>query len=390
MARPLGHIDPLYLTSLISTEEVTIIHFVPSMLRPFLDVAPFEQCASLRAVMCSGEALSPAVVHEFAGRLPSRLNNLYGPTEASVDVTYWECSAGPETVPIGRPIWNTRVYVLDAELQAVPIGVSGELYLGGVGLARGYLGRAGLTGERFIPDPFGSGDRLYRSGDLGRWRSDGELEHLGRIDHQVKLRGYRIELGEIEAALRNQPSITDAVVVAREDAPGDKRLVAYVVSKSGKAPESSELRAHLTKSLPEYMVPSAFVVLDALPLTPNGKVDRKALPAADAQPNVTEYVAPRTSTEQLLVEIWQDLLKLERIGIHDNFFALGGHSLLATRVMARLRERVKLELPLRALFRAPTVGALGERIDNLRWAAQSLSKEEIGTTKEDELEDGIL
>jgi acyl carrier protein len=243
--------------------------------------------------------------------------------------------------------------------------VCGELYLGGGGLARGYAKRAGLTAERFIADPFGSGKRLYRTGDLARWRADGELEYLGRVDHQVKVRGYRIELGEIEAALRGDAGVKDCVVVAREEAPGDKRLVAYVVGEGETAPDSNALRAQLKKSLPEYMVPSAYVVVEALPLTPNGKVDRRALPAPEGRPEVTAYEAPRTPIEEAVAAIWCEVLKLDRVGVHDNFFELGGHSLLATRVIARLREALEVELPMQMIFQATTVRSLALLITNL-------------------------
>jgi acyl carrier protein len=280
-------------------------------------------------------------------------------------------------VTIGRPIWNTSTYVLDAELQPVPIGVSGELYLGGVGLARGYVNRAGLTGERFIPDPFGSGDRLYRTGDLARWRSDGELEYLGRVDFQVKIRGFRIELGEIEAALLEHRGVGQAVVVARQDTPGDKRLVAYVAPKQegGAQLEKGELLAHLARRLPGYMIPSAFVAVDGLPLTPNGKVDRKALQVPNRHLEAVEYVAPRTATEKRLAELWCDLLQIERVGAHDSFFEAGGHSLLAMRLAARIREEFQVELSLRELFEAPQIGSLADLIDTVKWLSDDVATE---------------
>jgi acyl carrier protein len=259
----------------------------------------------------------------------------------------------------GEPIM--RRYVLDHWLGPAPVGVVGELYIGGAGL-RGSVRQPGLTAAHFLPDPFGSGGRLYRTGDLARWRADGNLEFLGRVDHQVKIRGYRIELGEIEAVLRNAPEVKDCAVAARKDAPAEKRLVACVVP-SGEGMEAATLRAHLRRRLPEYMVPSAFVVLEALPLTPNGKVDRKALPAPEDDAVVCgEYVAPRTPTEEVLAGIWRELLKLERVGVHDNFFELGGHSLLAMRVIARIREELAVELPLRVLFETPSVAELCERV----------------------------
>ena len=372
MARPGGQRDGGYLVQAIAAHGITIVHFVPSMLREFLQTAAFEPCASLREVICSGEALTADLVASFAARLPGRLHNLYGPTEASVDVSFWRCDPASPTVAIGGPIWNTQLYVLDGGLLPVPIGVTGELYVGGVGLGRGYLKRAGLTGDRFVPSPFGVGERLYRTGDLARWRADGTLEFLGRLDHQVKLRGYRIELGEIEAVLRRHGDVKDAVVVARQDDAGDRRLVAYVVGQAAAAADAdvAALRAHLKQNLPDHMVPSAFVALDRLPLTPSGKLDRKALPAPAAQQRaaMAAYVAPRTPGEEVLAGIWCELLALDRVGIDDNFFELGGHSLLAMRVTARLREAFAIELPLRAVFEAPTVAELAAQVEDLRRA----------------------
>jgi amino acid adenylation domain-containing protein len=364
MARPGGHRDSAYLVQAIAAHSITIVHFVPSMLREFLQTPRLEPCASLREVMCSGEALSADLVAAFAARLPGRLHNLYGPTETSVDVSFWRCDPAAPTVAIGRPIANTQLYVLDSGLGPVPIGVAGELYVGGVGLGRGYLERAALTAERFVPDPFGRGERLYRTGDLARWRADGTLEFLGRLDHQVKLRGYRIELGEIEAELRRHGGVADAVVVARQDA-GEPRLVAYVVGQETAATDAATLRAHLRARLPDYMVPSAFVALDALPLTPSGKLDRKALPAPAGGAGIAQaaYVAPRTPGEEVLAAIWAQLLELDKVGVDDNFFALGGHSLLAMRVAARLRDAFGIELPLRTVFEAPTIAELSKSID---------------------------
>ena len=290
------------------------------------------------------------------------LINEYGPTETVVgccirEVTVDEQVQRDGTVPIGRPIWNTRIYLLDAHLCPVPIGVSGELYIGGAGLARGYLGRPDLTAERFVPDPFGgAGERLYRTGDLARYRPDGNIEFLGRIDHQVKIRGFRIELGEIETAICRVPGVREAVVLAREDSPGEKRLVAYVVGQAGTEPAAGDLRAALQLHLPDYMVPSAFVMLDALPRTTNGKVDRKALPSPDISAQLAHrYVAPRTPTEAALCRIWTDVLGLDRVGIEDNFFELGGHSLLAVQVISRIRREFERELALRSLFASPTI-----------------------------------
>jgi acyl-coenzyme A synthetase/AMP-(fatty) acid ligase/acyl carrier protein len=301
-------------------------------------------------VLCGGEALAA----DLAGALTAASSgvwNLYGPTETT--------------------IWST----VDGSLEPAPIGVVGELYIGGAGLARGYANRAGLTAERFIPSPFGRGERLYRTGDLARWRPEGELEYLGRIDHQVKLRGFRIELGEIETALAEHPEVRQAVVVAREDGPGDKRLVTYVVVADEAATDVGALRAHLKQSLPDYMVPASFVALASLPLTPNGKVDRKALPAPEAGEGVAReaYVAPRTPTEEMLASIWCEVLKLDRVGVHDNFFELGGHSLLAMQVTARIRQIFAVELALLTLFESPTVAELGTRLEQ-RHGAEAWSE----------------
>jgi acyl carrier protein len=270
-------------------------------------------------------------------------------------------------VSIGYARANTPLYVLDSSLGPVPIGLIGELYVGGVGVGRGYLNRAGLTAERFIPDPFSAepGARLYRTGDLVRRTADGALEFVARIDSQVKLRGFRIELGEIEVALAEHTGVREATVTIREGAGEDQRLVAYVVGAAETQPGVNQLRAHLKARLPEYMIPSAFVFLDELPLTPNGKVDRKALPAPDATSVVvgTNYVAPRTSVEEALVGIWAEVLQVGRVGVEDNFFELGGHSLLATQLIARIRGTLKTEVPLRSLFETPTVAGLARAIE---------------------------
>ncbi len=324
--------------------------------------------APLRLLIVGGDVVAPKVVAAWRRKVTGvRLLNAYGPTEATVTTTLFDATgatgAGP--LPIGRPIANRQVHVLDRWLRPVPIGVPGELYIGGACLARGYLGRPGLTAERFIPDPFAidpgiePGQRLYRTGDLARYRPDGNLEFLGRVDRQVKLRGFRIEPGELEAALASHPAVREAVVVAREDQPGERRLVAYVVC-TGEPPSPGELRAYLARTQPEYMLPAAYVVLDALPLNRSGKVDRKALPApGTTRPALTGgYVAPRNPTEWLLAGIWAELLGLERVGVHDNFFELGGHSLLATRVVNHLSEALGAEVPLRLLFERPTVATL--------------------------------
>ncbi|GMT96872.1 hypothetical protein KH5H1_09910 [Corallococcus caeni] len=348
------------LRKLLRDEALTVISLTPATLAA---TAP-EGLPALRTVISGGEALPPEVVARWA---PGRtFLNTYGPTEATVMATLTECTADGRVPSIGRPLANVRAYVLDARGGLVPVGVKGELHLGGVGVARGYAGRPALTAERFVPDAFSgeAGARLYRTGDVVRWREDGTLEFVGRADAQVKVRGFRIELGEVEAALAKLPPVRDAVVVAREDGPGGKRLVGYVVLRDGVTAQGSELRAALKDALPEYMVPSAVVVLPALPLTTNGKVDRKALPAPDlAGSDPREYVAPRTPTEQRLAELWQELLGVKRVGAHDHFFDLGGHSLLATQALSRIRQAFTVELPLRRLFESPTLDAVARLID---------------------------
>ncbi|HEV2147889.1 MAG TPA: amino acid adenylation domain-containing protein, partial [Longimicrobiaceae bacterium] len=347
VARPEGHRDPVYLSELIEREGVTTLHFVPSMLHAFLQAGEPERCGSLKRVVCSGEALAFELQERFAGKLPGvELHNLYGPTEAAVDVTYWACVPGDGrgVVPIGRPVANTRILVLDGSLNPVPAGVSGELFIGGVQVGRGYLGRPELTAERFVPDPLGTepGARLYRTGDRVRWLPDGVLEYLGRMDFQVKVRGFRIELGEIESVLLAHPAVREAAVVARGDGAGGQRLAAYVVpAAAGEDPSPGDLRAHLLERVPEYMVPGAFVLLEALPLTPNGKLDRRALPdpAPAAAAAASGYTAPSTPAERILAELWAELLRVERVGVHENFFELGGDSILSIQIVARARER---------------------------------------------------
>src|ERR1043165_148374 len=328
--------DAAALASLMADAGVTRMVMVPSLASALVSAATARaQLSGLQACTLSGEALSEDLLRQLVDALPGcSFVNLYGSSEVSADASCYLAAAwGGGVIPIGRPISNMRLYVLDGDHRPVPIGVSGELYIGGVGLARGYLNRPELTAERFVPSPFGDGERLYRTGDLARYLADGNLEFLGRIDHQVKIRGYRIELGEIEAALCGHDAVAQAVVVAREDAPGDKRLVAYVVGREGPAVDVGGLRARLKQLLPHYRVPSAFVLLDALPLTPNGKLGRRGLPAPEGGAVVRgEYVAPRTPVEEIIASAWSEVLKLERVGINDNFFELGGHSLLAVQI----------------------------------------------------------
>ncbi|WP_194788519.1 non-ribosomal peptide synthetase [Pseudomonas sp. UFMG81] len=366
MARPGGHKDPAYLRQVIAAEQVTTLHFVPSMLDAFLAHGGAER-AALKRVLCSGEALPGSLVRRFKAQLAGvELHNLYGPTEAAVDVSAWHCAEPlehtPDNTPIGKPVANTELYVLDAHGQPVPQGVAGELYIGGVQVARGYLNRAELSAERFLDDPFTPGGRLYRTGDLARHLSDGTLEYLGRNDDQVKIRGLRIELGEIQAGLTRLDGIQEAAVLAPEMPPGERRLVAYY---TGQVQPVEVLRAALLKHLPEFMVPALFVHLEALPLSPNGKLDRKALPLPGAEALASKpYEAPQGATEQMLAEVWAELLGVERVGRHDNFFELGGHSLLAVTLTARLREQ-GLEADVRALFEHPTVAGYAAITDRM-------------------------
>ncbi|HEY0602800.1 MAG TPA: non-ribosomal peptide synthetase, partial [Herpetosiphonaceae bacterium] len=340
---------------------------------------------SLCVMIIGGERALPERVAQWQQTAPQvQLINSYGPTEATVVATIFPVSPrSPEhdlrDVPIGRPLRNLTAYVLDRELDPVPVGVPGELYLGGAGLARGYLNRPDLTAEKFVPDPFGTepGARLYRTGDLVRWLPDGTIAFLGRVDKQVKIRGYRIEIGEIEAALRQSAAISDVVVIAREDRSPiddqpDTQLVAYIIPHAGHAPTTSELRSFLLTKLPNYMLPAAFVTLERLPLTPSGKINLRALPAPErVRPELeSSFVGPRTATEQQVAALWLGVLKLEQVGIYDNFFELGGHSLLATQLLARLRTTFQVDLPLRHLFASPTVASMAEMIDTYQWMAQ--------------------
>ncbi len=392
LAPPGAHRDPSLLLELIAGQRITVAHFVPSMLHFFLDTPEVAAAAAgLRRVICSGEALGGPLQSRFHASLPGELYNLYGPTEAAVDVTWWRCDRGSRAslavppavsvVPIGRPIANTAIHLLDAAGQPAAIGAPGELHIGGAGLARGYLGRPDLTADRFVPDPFGGapGQRLYRTGDLARRRADGSVEYLGRIDLQVKVRGIRVELGEIEDVLSGHPAVRQAAVAAWDDGAAGKRLVAYVVPAAPAvtaapalpappAPPSTvaweELLAWARRKLPEAMVPAAVVPLAALPVTASGKLDRRALPPPDPETVMGgaggggERAAPRDPLEEELVGMWQDILRVRPIGIGDDFFTLGGHSLLAVRLMGALRKRFGVELPLARLVEARTVERL--------------------------------
>jgi amino acid adenylation domain-containing protein len=390
MAIPEGHKDAAYLVRTVVANGITTMHFVPAMLQAFLEEDTVGTCATLRRVICSGEALSAELRDHFFERLGCELHNLYGPTEAAVDVTYWECRRDDRdrAVPIGRPVANTQIYVLDEQLEPVPLGLAGELHIGGIQVGLGYLGRPELTAQKFIADPFSTDPsaRLYKTGDLARYRSDGAIEYLGRIDQQVKLRGFRIELGEIESLLAQQPGINEVVVIVRQDGPGDAELVAYVVPAIER-PDQTEfedlLRAALRVSVPEFMVPSTFVFLSALPLTPSGKVNRRALPAPNRERRRvnSELVAPRDEFERKIIEIWSAVLKKSQFGIDDNFFDVGGNSLLAIQVVAQAR-RQGLPIEVLMLFRYPTVRALAEHFKRAQDATgQSATSQNKPTTK---------
>jgi amino acid adenylation domain-containing protein len=365
MAQPRDHRDPVRLIETIHLYKVTTLHFVPSMLQAFMANEQVESCTSIKRIVCSGEALPAELAQQTLTRLPkSELFNLYGPTEAAIDVTHWTCRPEDQiSVPIGQPISNLKTYILTASLSPAGQHIGGELYLGGVGLARGYHQRPALTAERFVPDSLDQsgqgGGRLYRTGDLARYRADGVIEYAGRIDHQVKIRGFRIELGEIEARLQTHESVREAVVVDIEG-PSGKQLVGYLVAdiNLSDAPEQqaalrSTLCDYLKGILPDYMVPAHLLFLDKLPLTPNGKLDRKALPKPDASQLRQEYMAPQSELEQQIAIIWADVLKVDRVGLTDNFFDLGGHSLLAVQIISQVNNRLGIDLPLQLIFESP-------------------------------------
>ncbi len=355
--------NALAFPDLPAAREVTLVNTVPSVCAELLRAKGIP--ASVRVINLAGEPLSRELVEQiYASTSVQRVYDLYGPTETTTYSTYTLRERGT-AASIGRALPGEQVYVLDAQRQPVPIGVPGELYISGVGVARGYLNRPELTAERFVADPFCPGERMYRTGDLGRRLADGTLEYLGRMDQQVKIRGFRIELGEIENALKREPGVKGCVVLAREDHPGDKRLVAYVESEEGADELVPSLQAALSRHLPEFMVPSAFVVLKALPMTPNGKIDRRALPVPGPQAAGAtrhDYVAPRDSTESALSELWRDVLGRNSFGVMDDFFDLGGHSLLATQLVSRIQQRFGVEVPLPLVFEATTIAEQAKAI----------------------------
>lgn len=378
MAEPEGHKDPAYLYEIMGSASITTMHFVPSMMRVFLADSEEGGPLPLKRVFSSGEALTSELARRFLASFPTtELHNLYGPTEAAVDVTYYRCRSDEErvNVPIGRPVANTRLYILDRHQRPVPVGVFGELYLGGSQVARGYLGRPELTAEKFVRDPWSddSEARLYKTGDMVRYLPDGNVEYRGRSDFQVKIRGNRIECGEVERTLESESSVTQAVVLAWEDDSGNPYLIGYVVPDPTRGegdfgPLADELRTSLSESLPEYMVPAAFIVLEALPLTPSGKLDRKALPSPTLGFGTGEnsYVPPGNATEKSLVELWENLLPVQRVGIEDRFFDLGGHSLLATQLVSRIRTVCQAEISLRTVFDNPTISSLAPEVVRAR------------------------
>ncbi|WP_370978715.1 amino acid adenylation domain-containing protein [Agaribacterium sp. ZY112] len=365
LAKPEGHKDPNYLAELIAKEKITTMHFVPSMLQVFVQQAKAELCTSLRQVFCSGEALPVELVNDYYQNFKARLHNLYGPTEAAIDVTYWPCQANEDhlSVPIGFPVWNTQIYILDEKLQPVPPGVVGDLYIAGDQLALGYFEQEELTKERFINNPFAESDdaRMYLSGDLARWREDGAIEYCGRSDFQVKIRGFRIELEEIEHALAQIPEVLQVAVLAQEYSAGDKRLVAYVNHEQGEEMDVLALQKIIADKLPEYMVPGYFVHIDEFPLTPNGKLDRKALPKPDLSGQVGS-TGPTNLVEERLCKLFCQLLEIPNVGTEDNFFELGGHSLLAAQLIAYVKEIMGIELSLAAVFEAPTVKGIAAKL----------------------------
>jgi amino acid adenylation domain-containing protein len=371
--------DSQALAEYCQRHPIDCLKIVPSHLSALLASSFSPSILPRQCLILGGEASSWNLIEQIQQQSNCQIFNHYGPTETTVGVLTYPVTnkETTQTVPLGRPLANTQIYILDEQLQPVPIGVPGELYIGGTGIARGYLNQPELTAKRFIKNPFASEPtaRLYKTGDIARYLSNGNLEFLGRVDNQVKIRGFRVELGEIEAVLRQHSDVQEVIVLTTEQDISNQRLVAYivpnaknrVVNQSQQVTLMKEIRSFCGQKLPDYMIPAAFVFLKALPLTANGKVDRQALPAPDQSRNAlaTEFVSPRTPTEQIIAEIWTDVLGQEKIGIYDNFFDLGGHSLLATQIISRLRTAFKIDLPVRSLFENPTVITLVERIEGI-------------------------
>jgi amino acid adenylation domain-containing protein len=381
-------VDGALLAENIAKSSATIMQATPTTWQMLLETG-WQGNGHLR-VLCGGEVLTPDLASELLPRCAS-LWNMYGPTETTVWSAICKVNTANGPIPIGRPIANTQLYILDRNKQPVPIGIPGELYIGGKGLAQGYLNRPELTEERFVPNPFTfSGcKRLYKTGDLAKWNPDGNTEMIGRVDHQIKIRGFRVEAGEIETVLRQHPTVRDAIVIAREDGPGDKRLCAYIVLDESEAPVIGDLRDFLKKQLPQYMLPNDFVFLGRFPLTANGKIDRRSLPAPDTRRSDLNdaFATPQTQIEEFLAEMFADVLRVKKVGIHDNFFELGGHSLLAVRFISRLREALQVDLALRALFEAPTVAELAKSVERIRWTRQV---QQGSIESKDECEQGDL
>jgi amino acid adenylation domain-containing protein len=353
--------DPARLLERMRDSHCTVMQATPATWRALID-AGWKGSANLR-VFCGGESLPRELAKELLPRC-AELWNMYGPTETTVWSTICRIASADKPIPIGRPIANTQVFILDANRNLTPPGVVGELYIGGAGLARGYFHRGELTQQRFVPSPFNAQARLYRTGDLGRWLADGTLDCLGRVDSQVKIRGFRIELGEVESVLAQHRAVRQAAVIARQEGLDEKRLVAYVVAREGMAPNWGEIRDFLGKQLPAYMVPNVFVKLEALPLTPNGKLDRRALPEPEIGRAELQsfFVAPRNAAEKAVAGLWAEILGLEQVGVYDSFFELGGHSLLAMRMASRIRDIFSVELALRDIFESPTVAGISQLI----------------------------
>ena len=364
MARPGGQRDAAYLVDLLSQKQITLAHFPPPMLQVMLDQTGLNEYESLKRIFCGGETLPVELQDEFLAKMKVSLHNQYGPTETSVSVTHWTCreDGSARSVPIGHPFDNAYIYLLDKNLRIVPKGAIGELHVGGISLARGYLNLPDLTAERFIPDPFSNhpGSRLYRTGDLARHLPGGEIAFLGRGDEQVKVRGYRIELGEVEGVMNEQEEVRDAVVVVKEDEVRGKLLVGYVVWKEGRQGRVEELKREMKEKLPEYMVPGIIEELEEMPMTPNGKVDRRGLRAREMRRREVVGEREKTEIEEVVAGIWGEILGVEEVGVEDNFFDLGGHSLLATRVISEINDSLQLDLPLGSIFEAPTVAGFAE------------------------------